>query len=59
MPYALAYLAVILVQALSVVIFFELHAHRDESGQGYAWVSFHHLQTLSFSFYNVTPVGIC
>ena len=58
LPYALAYLAVILVQALSVVIFarnsmhIEMNLGRDMRGS-----LFHHLQTLSFSFYNVTPVG--
>ena len=57
-PYALVYLVVILLQALSVVLFarnsmsIEMNAGRDLRR-----TLFSHLQTLSFSFYNVTPVG--
>ena len=57
-PYALVYLVVILLQALSVVLFarnsmsIEMNAGRDLRR-----TLFTHLQTLSFSFYNVTPVG--
>ena len=57
-PYALVYLVVILLQARSVVLFarnsmsIEMNAGRDLRR-----TLFTHLQTLSFSFYNVTPVG--
>ena len=57
-PYALTYLGVILLQCLSVVAFarnsmrIEMLMGRDMKDK-----LFHHLQTLSFSFYNVTPVG--
>lgn len=57
-PYGFFYLAVILLQALSVVLFarnsmaIEMNAGRDLRR-----TLFTHLQTLSFSFYNVTPVG--
>ena len=57
-PFGLAYLAVILISALSVVAFgnnsmhIEMHVGRDLRRN-----LFRHLQTLSFSFYNVTPVG--
>ena len=57
-PYALTYLAVIVLQSLSVVAFarnsmrIEMLMGRDMRDK-----LFHHLQTLSFSFYNVTPVG--
>ena len=58
LPYALAYLAVILVQALSVVIFARNSMHIEMNlGKDMRGTLFHHLQTLSFSFYNVTPVG--
>ncbi|MDD7652035.1 MAG: ABC transporter ATP-binding protein [Candidatus Faecousia sp.] len=58
LPYALAFFTVILVQALSVVAFgrnsmcIEMNVGRDMRRE-----LFTHLQTLSFSFYNVTPVG--
>ncbi len=57
-PYVLTYLGVVLLQALSVVAFarnsmrIEMLMGRDMRDK-----LFHHLQTLSFSFYNVTPVG--
>lgn len=57
-PYALCYLAAILLQSLCVVAFarnsmeIEMHAGRDLRRD-----LFSHLQTLSLSFYNVTPVG--
>jgi len=57
-PYAVCYFLVILLQALSVVAFsrnsmeIEMNLGRDMRRK-----LFHHLQTLSFSFYNVTPVG--
>ena len=57
-PYALTYLAVIVLQCLSVVAFarnsmrIEMRRGRDMRDK-----LFHHRQTLSFSFYKVTPVG--
>ena len=57
-PYGLWYFLVIVLQALSVVAFgrnsmkIEMCLGRDLRKS-----LFHHLQTLSFSFYNVTPVG--
>jgi len=56
--FALAYLGAILISALSVVAFgnnsmrIEMYVGRDLRRN-----LFRHLQTLSFSFYNVTPVG--
>lgn len=58
LPYALAYLAVVVVQALSVVVFARNSMHIEMNlGKDMRGALFHHLQTLSFSFYNVTPVG--
>lgn len=57
-PFALAYLAVILTQAFCVYVFcrnsmvIEMNLGRDLRQS-----LFTHLQKLSFSFYNVTPVG--
>ncbi len=57
-PFAVAYVVVIILQSLSVVAFgqnsmtIEMHFGRDMRQS-----LFTHLQTLSFSFYNVTPVG--
>lgn len=57
-PYTLAYLLVIALQAVSVTMFsrnsmyIEMNVGKDMRRQ-----LFTHLQTLSFSFYNVTPVG--
>ena len=57
-PFSLAYLLVIVLQALSVVAFarnsmtIEMNMGRDMRRS-----LFHHLQTLSISFYNVTPEG--
>ena len=57
-PYGLAYLAVILLQALCVVGFGQNSMHVEMSvGRDMRRELFAHLQTLSFSFYNVTPVG--
>lgn len=56
--YTLVYFVVILVQAVSVTLFgrnsmhIEMNMDKDLRRQ-----LFTHLQTLSFSFYNVTPVG--
>lgn len=57
-PYTMAYLLVIALQAVSVTMFsrnsmyIEMNVGKDMRRQ-----LFTHLQTLSFSFYNVTPVG--
>ena len=57
-PYAVAYLLIILLQSATVVAFannsmkIEMNMGRDMRR-----TLFTHLQTLSFSFYNVTPVG--
>ena len=56
--YGLAYLAVILVQAGSVVLFCDNSMYIEmKLGQDMRQTLFHHLQTLSLSYYNVTPVG--
>ena len=57
-PFVLAYLAVILLQSLAVMgmgrtsMYLEMYLGRDMRRE-----LFEHLQTLSLSFYNVTPVG--
>ena len=53
-----AYLAVIILQALSFV-FYTLSAMKTEMrmGRDLKRACFVHLQTLSFSYYNTTPVG--
>ena len=57
-PYALCYLVVILFQALFVVAFSRNAMYIEMSlGRDLRQKLFHHLQTLSLSFYNVTPVG--
>ena len=57
-PYALAYLAAIVISALSVVAFSRNSMHIEMNlGRDMRNHLFHHLQTLSCSFYNVTPVG--
>ena len=57
-PYGAVYLAVILLQALSVVLFARNSMYIEMSaGRDLRRKLFTHLQTLSFSFYNVTPVG--
>jgi len=57
-PYALCYLAVILVQVLSVVAFSRQSMKIEmRMGQNMRRDLFRRLQTLSLSFYNVTPVG--
>jgi len=58
LPYILVYLAAILTSALSVVAFGRNSMHIEMSlGRDLRKSLFHHLQTLSFSFYNTTPVG--
>ena len=57
-PYAWGYLAVILVQGLCVVVFSRCSMNLEmKYGKDLRGKLFHHLQILSFSFYNVTPVG--
>ena len=57
-PYGLWYFLVIVLQALSVVAFGRNSMKIEMSlGRDLRKSLFHHLQTLSFSFYNVTPVG--
>ena len=56
--FSLAYLVLILVQSLCVVAFGQNSMHIEMNvGKDLRRDLFHHLQTLSFSFYNVTPVG--
>ncbi len=53
-----AYVAVIVFQTLSV--YFSVHAATTiemNVGKDLKWAQFEHLQTLSFSYYNTTPVG--
>ncbi len=57
-PYAAAYLAAVVVQFLSVVAFSRNSMHIEMNmGRDMRRDLFRHLQTLSLSFYNVTPVG--
>lgn len=56
--FALAYVGTIVLQALSV--YFSVHAAtviEMNVGKDLKWAQFEHLQTLSFSYYNTTPVG--
>ena len=58
LPYGLVYAAVILTQSLLVVAFCRRAMHIEMNmGKDMRMSLFHHLQTLSFSYYNVTPVG--
>ena len=58
LPYGLAYGAVILAQSLLVVAFCRQSMKIEMNmGKDMRMAMFHHLQTLSFSYYNVTPVG--
>ena len=57
-PYAGVYLTVIVLQAVSVTMFCRYSMDIDMNmGRDMRAALFHHLQTLSFSYYNVTPVG--
>ena len=58
LPYSIAYFGVVILSALSVVAFGN-NSMRIEMrlGRDMRETLFTHLQTLSFSFYNVTPVG--
>lgn len=56
--FALAYLAVIILQTVSV--YWSVHAATTiemNIGKDLKWAQFEHLQQLSFSYYNTTPVG--
>ena len=56
--FALVYVAVIVAQTISVYL--SVHAATTiemNIGKDLKWVQFRHLQTLSFSYYNTTPVG--
>ncbi|MCI8784730.1 MAG: ABC transporter ATP-binding protein [Dorea sp.] len=56
--FAAAYVAVIVIQTLCV--YFSVRAATTiemNVGKDLKWVQFEHLQTLSFSYYNTTPVG--
>ncbi len=58
LPYAFAYILVILIQSLSVIGFSRNSMHIEMNlGKDMRRDLFGHLQTLSFSFYNTTPVG--
>ena len=56
--FALAYVAVIVSQGISV--YWSVHAATTiemNVGKDLKWAQFEHLQRLSFSYYNTTPVG--
>ena len=56
--FALVYVAVIVTQTISVYL--SVHAATTiemNIGKDLKWAQFRHLQTLSFSYYNTTPVG--
>ena len=58
LPYALCYLAVILLEFFAVTAFSRASMRIDmEVGRDLRAALFTHLQTLSLSFYNTTPVG--
>ncbi len=58
LPYGLCYLVVIIAQSLSVVAFTRNSMSIEMNmGKEMRRDLFTHLQTMSFSFYNVTPVG--
>ncbi len=58
LPFGLVYLAAILLSAASVTLFARNSMHIEMNvGHDMRERLFVHLQTLSFSFYNVTPVG--
>ena len=58
LPYGLAYGAVVILQSLFVVAFCRQSMRIEMNlGKHLRMSLFHHLQTLSFSYYNVTPVG--
>ena len=57
-PFALLYLAVILCQVVFLYISVRAACIIEMNvGKDLKWKQFEHLQTLSFSYYNTTPVG--
>lgn len=57
-PFAAVYVMMIVTQTVSV--YFSVHAATTiemNVGRDLKWAQFQHLQTLSFSYYNTTPVG--
>ena len=57
-PFAITYILMIVAQTISV--YFSVHAATTiemNVGRDLKWAQFQHLQTLSFSYYNTTPVG--
>lgn len=58
LPFALFDLGIVILQAISTVLFTRLALNVEvKFGRDLRSSLFHHLQTLSFSYYNVTPVG--
>lgn len=56
--FAAAYAAVIVIQTLCVYCFVRSATTIEMNvGKDLKWAQFEHLQTLSFSYYNTTPVG--
>ena len=56
--FAFAYISMIVMQTISV--YWSVHAATTIEmcvGKDLKWAQFEHLQTLSFSYYNTTPVG--
>lgn len=56
--FAFAYISMIVMQTISV--YWSVHAATTIEmcvGKNLKWAQFEHLQTLSFSYYNTTPVG--
>lgn len=57
-PFCISYIIIILVQTTGVIIFVKQAMFIEMSlGRDLKRAAFVHLQTLSFSYYNVTPVG--
>lgn len=57
-PFTFAY--VLMIAAQTVSVYFSVHAATTiemNLGRDLKWAQFKHLQTLSFSYYNTTPVG--
>lgn len=57
-PFTVVYVLMIVFQTVSV--YFSVHAATTiemNLGRDLKWAQFEHLQTLSFSYYNTTPVG--
>lgn len=57
-PFTVVYVLMIVTQTVSV--YFSVHAATTiemNVGRDLKWAQFEHLQTLSFSYYNTTPVG--